>query len=255
MTLKEMNRKGYSITLRDRNSSHITGIDSLQVDRALELHITGEDVLLYKYGAVGLIIFELGIQRRGQMDLYSTEYHREVLFTRVGEDILDEMYNILVHVLTANDDVKKATIVLSPMGRMVWTSFPHLKVQETMAFPTDDFDQMDLGTVEGLTKLYMQIDKCGTALIFAGSKPYISWPSLDELLVRLLGFPYSLYYHKKPFSVDFWTQVAITSPEVYEKANGDEGYMSVQIHQKLKQSNLALINHEEGELYVGKTAA
>lgn len=242
----------FEVVRRTRSSAHIPQVVSLPLERMVGMFAGNEGVWMYRAHPTRLIVLELAEATLTKLDVSVLETVWDRFMEASGRDVLYELYHLLRDTIKAEDALKRAMIAIVPLtdagkARIVVAS-NDIHIPENSQAASNFYKWVQMGVVEDLTTFYGQLLADDGMLLFDKDwRPYTVWQSGLDVITALLGYPYSLYLDAEPFNTDFWLQLHLTAPAVYNHAINRTHTRMRDINKVLRASALGLIDHEAGE--------
>ena len=246
MTIISEDYGRFEVLRRDKVSGHIPQVDTLSIDRILEMFVTNEHITIYKAHHHRLILFELAEFNLKKMDVHANEYAWQELLKEEGSRLANVVYDMLRDCIEDDDTLKRTMLALTPQGKVVRAT-ENVVIPDDMAFPSNMFLELAMGEFTDMAIFYDQVDTDDGAFIYTQEiVPHTAWASTLGVIAALAGYPYSLYMNKEPYNADFWVQARLQMPSIYSSLVKRQFSRTDDVHKALLAStSLKVVNHKE----------
>ena len=233
----------FRLQKKDRTAAYIPGATTLTEDVIIQAYIDNTQFRIYQGKPEDAAVFEVASLSTGRLEVSVKEHIWNRLLRDLGTDVIAAIYRMLSNCIEEHD-LAKATATMNVGGRFLAVTKGCIR-PSGLEFSATEYDDIQMGTNEGLSKLYLKLNNVTTNGVYVviNNAPHIIWKSMSQILIALLGYPYSRYIASKPYNTDFWATVYLNSPEVYVKASKERGSVRLLTQILDKHPNLNLIDH------------
>lgn len=215
MTATELvNIKGLQVLRRARVSAYVAGTTTIGSEELIKMYANKTEIRMYKHNPEILLTMSVISNSLGRLESNSSDASWNALVENIGAAGIKHIYNILRERIKRSE-LAQANITTTPQGKFVLATIG-IESSTGMAFPSHEFEGTSLGTVEGLTKFYTKLIALPAMFAMVDKRAHLVWPSTAEVVVALLGLPYTLSMRKGAYCTDFWYTLLWKAPTVFE---------------------------------------
>lgn len=215
MTATEVvNIEGQQVLRRTRVSAYVPGTTTIGSEELIEMYVNKTKIKMLDRNPETLLTMSVACNSLGRLEVTSNNTSWDALVESLTATGIKRIYNILRERLECSD-ATTVSITATPQGNFVLATVG-IEAPPRWAFPSHEFEEIPLGTVEGLIKFYTKLVKLPAMFAMIDKQAHLVWPATAEVAVALLGLPYALSMRKGAYCTDFWYTLLWRAPTVFE---------------------------------------
>lgn len=234
----------FAVMRRERTSGHVPTVDGLSVPKILRMFGDSASFKIYVPHYLRLTTFEIASHKLADLEVWTRDDVWSDILNNNGKGLIRAIHKMLYEYMQRHPDSSRAMVLMTPTGQIALAT-GGVVIPNEMGFPSAAFRDMNMNDWSNISDFYARIDTDGGAFIFDESyRPYVVWPIILDVLALLGGYPYSLYMDREPYVADFWIQVSVQMPRIYDRLARHSRIQIRDIRKPLLAANLDLVDHE-----------